>query len=89
MEKLLSCQTDRHERSVTLVCAVIIFFQISIGTGQAFNLSAMWHREKMRKIPTILSDIRRHRPLPVYSTVTLFARFLGWSTSVPLKLAMW
>jgi hypothetical protein len=49
----------------------------------------MWHREKMRKIPTILSDIRRHRPLPVYSTVTLFARFLGWSTSVPLKLAMW
>jgi hypothetical protein len=24
-----------------------------------------------------------------YSTVTLFARFLGWSTSQPLLTAMW
>ena len=24
-----------------------------------------------------------------YSTVTLFARFLGWSTSVPRKTATW
>ena len=24
-----------------------------------------------------------------YSTVTLFARFRGWSTSVPLRTAVW
>ena len=27
--------------------------------------------------------------LPNYSTVTDFAKFLGWSTSVPLSLATW
>ena len=26
---------------------------------------------------------------PAYSTVTLFARFLGWSTSVPFSTATW
>lgn len=26
---------------------------------------------------------------PPYSTVTLLARFLGWSTSVPFRTAMW
>lgn len=25
----------------------------------------------------------------IYSTVTLFARFLGWSTSQPRRTAMW
>ncbi len=28
-------------------------------------------------------------PYPNYSTVTDFAKFLGWSTSVPLATAVW
>jgi hypothetical protein len=28
------------------------------------------------------------RASPAYSTVTLFARFRGWSTSVPFSVAM-
>jgi hypothetical protein len=27
--------------------------------------------------------------ITIYSTVTLFARFLGWSTSQPRRTAMW
>jgi malonyl-CoA/methylmalonyl-CoA synthetase len=30
-----------------------------------------------------------HHATSIYSTVTLFARFLGWSTSQPLLTAMW
>jgi hypothetical protein len=28
-------------------------------------------------------------PINCYSTVTLFARLRGWSTSVPLRTAVW
>jgi hypothetical protein len=38
---------------------------------------------------TNLFACRRKSPSPSHSTVTLFARFLGWSTSVPNRLAIW
>jgi len=34
------------------------------------------------------SPYKRIKPLQYYSTVTLFARFLGWSTSAPLIAPM-
>ena len=33
--------------------------------------------------------IGKVKTVPNYSTVTLFARFRGWSTSVPLMTAVW
>ncbi|MBI5469642.1 MAG: hypothetical protein HY891_10970, partial [Deltaproteobacteria bacterium] len=35
------------------------------------------------------SALKRERHGSFYSTVTLLARFLGWSTSVPLRTAIW
>ena len=33
--------------------------------------------------------IGKEKTVPTYSTVTLFAKLRGWSTSVPLITAMW
>jgi len=42
-------------------------------------------RECDKNYPT--ASFKTTRPPKTYSTVTLFARFLGWSTSVPLSTA--
>ena len=41
------------------------------------------------RIRTLFTPIRRAAERATYSTVTLFARFLGWSTSVPFRIAQW
>lgn len=43
-----------------------------------------WGRRSGKPAKMAFSD-----PIAAYSTVTLFARFLGWSTSVPLRTATW
>src|SRR5262249_56157327 len=47
-------------------------------------------RDPSRRPPRVLARHRgeRRRPADDHSTVTLFARFRGWSTSQPLRTAM-
>jgi hypothetical protein len=52
---------------------------------KALQVSILVYQEKLSQ-----AHFRRpHRPASSYSTVTLFARFLGWSTSVPRRTAIW
>ena len=57
----------------------------------AKNSTASGNRRGVVKFPKLVAgwEACKDREAPAYSTVTLLARFLGWSTSQPRRRAMW
>ena len=60
--------------------------------GRACPVPRRWSRGDGKRVTTQPARDDKRRPYEAvspYSTVTDFARFRGWSTSVPLSTAVW